>query len=104
MMENNETKVALESENELLTMDVIRVVKFSEFMDEVVGNFMDEYYAKEGWELQLIRGRDGDIGYQTFFGKGVCVDNYEEYGFRYLYDLEDVIGFAENFYKFRSSD
>lgn len=104
MMENNETKVAFESENELPTMDVIRVVKFSEFMDKVVGNFMDEYYAKEGWELQLIRADDGDAGYQTFFGKGVWVDNYEEYGFRYLYDLEEVIGFAENFYESRCSD
>lgn len=79
-----------------------KIVKFSEIMNNVVGNFIDEYYAKEGWELQFIRTADGTTGYQTFFGKGVSVDNNYEYGFPYLYGLDEVIDFAESFYKSHS--
>ena len=84
-------------------MEVIEVVRFSDIMNPAIGAFMDEYFKKEGWELQLVKAYGGNgSGYQVFFGPGVQVDNHYEYGFSYLYELEDVIAFAENFYDSRA--
>lgn len=90
-------------EDNTYRMEVIKVVKFADFMNLAIGTFMDEHFKKEGWELQLVKAYGGNgSGYQVFFGPGVQVDNHYEYGFSYLYELEDVIAFAENFYDSRA--
>lgn len=85
-------------------LEVINVVKFSDFMVPAIGRFMDDYFEKEGWELQYVKGDCGCTGYQVFFGSGVQVDNNYEYGFPYLYDCDEVVAFAEYFYIHRSAD
>lgn len=79
-------------------LDIIERVKFADIIAGEVGIFMDTYFEQEGWELQLVYGANGATGYQTFFGEEVSVDNHYQYGFSYLYDLEDVIAFANDFY------
>lgn len=83
-------------------LDFIRTVKFSEILDSEKGDFIDSVFEEEGWELQLIKDSDQPY-YQVFFGRGVQVDNLYEYGFPHLYELDQVIGFAEDFYIFRKS-
>ncbi len=83
-------------------LDFIRIVKFSEIIGGEKGAFIDAVFEEEGWELQLIDDSKYP-GYQVFFGRGVHVDNHYEYGFSYLYELDQVIAFAEDFYNFRKS-
>ena len=79
-------------------LDIIDRVKFVDIIAGEVGTFMDAYFEQEGWELQLVYGENGTTGYQTFFGEDVSVDNHYQYGFSFLYDLEDVVAFANDFY------
>lgn len=86
----------------MVRMKVIKAINFTDIVGPRVGNFLDEYFSEKGWELQYVQGYDGAEGYQVFFGKGVQVDNNYEYGFPFLYDLDEVKNFAESFY-FRKS-
>lgn len=88
------------SDNDHL-LKVIRVVKYAEILPGEKGEFLDALFEKEGWQLQLVYGTDGGTGYQLFLGKGVQVDNYWEYAFPHLFELEHVIDHAENFYTYR---
>ena len=72
--------------------------KFSELCEGEQFEAVDRYFLEQGWKLELWK-EENDFGYQVFFGEGVQVDNYYEYGFPYLFAKEEVIGFAEEFYK-----
>ena len=72
--------------------------KFSELIAGPIGDKLDLHFNKNGWKLE--RWEEGETsGYQVFFGKNVQVDNQFEYGFPYLFDKEEVIAFAKNFYE-----
>lgn len=69
------------------------IASFSSLLHNHVGVALDKHFEKNGWILQRSEG-----GYQVFFGKGVQVDNHYEYGFPYLYDQNELIAFANEFY------
>ena len=72
---------------------------FSELIPGSIGERLDTHFAKRGWKLVTRQsGSDGAAGYQVFFGEGVQVDNRYEYGFPYLYDREELLSFARDFY------
>ena len=82
-------------------LEVIKVVSFSEIIAGEIGEYIDTYFDSEGWELQLVCNFHGNRGYQVFFGRDVYVDGYYQYGFPYLFDLNDVVEFALDFYQFK---
>jgi hypothetical protein len=88
--------------DELLQPKVIRIVKFSEIMEGEKGEYIDKILEEEKWELQILQNGDCE-GYQLFLGEGIQVDNQFEYGFPHLYELDDVLAFAEQFYDYRKS-
>lgn len=69
------------------------IASFASLLHNHVGAALDKCFAEKGWVLQHHEG-----GYQVFFGKGVQVDNHYEYGFPYLYDQDELIAFANEFY------
>lgn len=72
---------------------------FSELIPGSIGESLDAHFAKRGWKLLTRQtGSDGASGYQVFFGEGVQVDNLYEYGFPYLYDKEELLSFARDFF------
>lgn len=76
---------------------MISKIKFSELLQNEIGESLDRHFAKNGWALQ--RWDDGqEVGYQVYFGKGEQVDNHYEYGFPYLFDQAEVEEFASTFY------
>ena len=75
----------------------INKVSFEELLPGSKGSVLDSYFKKEGWELQLWV-TDKSVGYQVYFGAGVQVDNNFEYGFQYLYDKDEAVAFANDFY------
>lgn len=57
---------------------MISKIKFSELLQNEIGESLDRHFAKNGWALQ--RWDDGqEVGYQVYFGKGEQVDNHYEY-------------------------
>lgn len=84
-------------ENDIFVTNKVEC-KFSELIPGPIGDNLDLYFNKNGWKLE--RWEEGDkAGYQVFFGKNVQVDNQFEYGFPYLFDKDDVIAFANDFYE-----
>ena len=98
----NYCNVETEASNKLSCPQMIRIVKFSEIIEGEVGEYIDRILEEEKWELQYLQNGESE-GYQLFLGEGVYVDNRFEYGFPYLYELDDVISFAEHFYEYRQS-
>ena len=78
----------------------VRKTTFASLIPAPIGTDIDAIFEKEKWELQEWHKCDG-IYYQVYFGTGVQVDNYYEYGFPYLYDIHQLTDFAWNFYRFR---
>ena len=78
----------------------MRVCSFSEVVLGNMARALDEHFDKNGWVLLKTTDDDKD-GFQVYFGEGVQVDNSFEFGFPYLYDREEVTGFAEHFYDTR---
>lgn len=72
-------------------------VLFASLLPESIGTEIDLYFKKNGWTL-LACEIDEAKGYQVFFGAGVQVDNLYEYGFPYLYDNNELMAFAKDFY------
>lgn len=72
--------------------------KFEHLMPGFIGHELDVHFAKNGWKLERWEAPNSS-GYQVFFGENVQVDNNFEYGFPYLFDKEEVIAFAEDFYE-----
>lgn len=75
----------------------IEDVKFSTLVPGVMGDALDSLFEKNNWTLQFWNN-DKSTGYQVYFGEGVQVDNLYEYGFPYLYDKDDVLAFAKDFF------
>lgn len=75
-------------------------ISFSSLLPEPMGSALDLHFEKRGWELQAWDTGNAQ-GYQIYFGAGVQVDNYYEYGFPYLYDKEELLAFAKAFYESR---
>ncbi len=76
----------------------MNAIRFTDVMPRVMGEKLDAYFAENGWQLQAW-DTNGSVGYQVYFGKGVQVDNHFEYGFPYLYDIDELQGFAEGLYE-----
>lgn len=74
-----------------------RPITFSELVGGKMGDDLDAHFKNKAWELQEWTN-DSSTGYQVFFGTGVQVDNLYEYGFPYLYDKEELVSFARDFY------
>lgn len=82
-------------------LQLIKKVTFTELLNDTrIGPAVDQYFKRRGWDLRIVRriSKDSQEGYQVYFGKGVQVDNHYEYGFSCLFEEEDVIAFAGNFF------
>jgi len=75
----------------------IKKVHFTDIMPHPMGRALDKDFSKRNWTLQLWCNGQTE-GYQVYFGKAVQVDNLYEYGFPHLYEKEDLVAFAENYY------
>lgn len=76
----------------------VQPIKFSDLLLGTIGKELDVFFEKNNWELQSWKNAQTQ-GYQVFFGEGVQVDNNYEYGFPYLFEKDELIGFANHFYE-----
>lgn len=81
----------------------VRTVKFSSLCPEPVGSGIDQHFENNNWKL-LCFDKDDFTGYQVFFGEDVQVDNNYEYGFPYLYEEDELLAFANEFYENKVRD
>lgn len=75
-----------------------KVIQFCDLIPGPVGQELDAHFKNKNWELQSW-DTGSSSGYQVFFGEGVQVDNLFEYGFPYLYEKDELLTFAQDFYE-----
>ena len=80
-------------------METIKVIKFKDITWQPFRNFMDEYFAEKGWELQLVFCQGKVKKYQIFYGSGVTVDGKYEYAFPQFAEEDEVLAFAKTLWK-----
>lgn len=80
----------------------ISVNLLDEFKDLKDIKALEEILKKEKWELvKSIDEYSEEIGYQLYFGKGIQVDNYYEYGFPHLLNRKDTYKELERLINYR---
>ena len=92
-----EKKTSVDSQVATKTDYMVQSIKFSDLLPGTIGKELDLFFEKNNWVLQSWKA-DKTQGYQVFFGEGVQVDNNYEYGFPYLFEKDELITFANNFY------
>ena len=80
-------------------METIKVIKFKDITWQPFRDFMDEYFAKKGWELQLVFCHGKVKKFQIFYGAGVTVDGKYEYAFPQFVEKDEVLAFAKKLWK-----
>jgi len=71
----------------------IRAIKFADIIANKTSKKLDCFFEMNGWQLQEW-SRDGFLGYNIFYGKGIQVNNRFEYEFPYLFSKEELINCA----------